>query len=107
MHLRIISMRQQCPLLAQSRHALVHCTCLLLGVKRTCLFAMQMSAFDPKRTPRSYSVSSIGLVGSVVPSLKQNRLGLLLMNLRDGFSVPSQYSKTVYSLPRSSTSWDC
>jgi hypothetical protein len=61
----------------------------LLGVKRTCLFAMQMSAFDPKRTPRSYSVSSIGLVGSVVPSLKQNRLGLLLMNLRDGFSVPS------------------
>jgi hypothetical protein len=25
-------------------------TCPLLGVKRTCLFALQMSAFDPKRT---------------------------------------------------------
>ena len=29
---------------------LVHCTCPLLGVKRTCRFALQMSAFDPKRT---------------------------------------------------------
>ena len=28
----------------------MHCTCLLLGVKRTCRFALQMSAFDPKRT---------------------------------------------------------
>ena len=26
-------------------------SCPLLGVKRTCLFALQMSAFDPKRTP--------------------------------------------------------
>jgi hypothetical protein len=26
------------------------CTCPLLGVKRTCLFALHMSAFDPKRT---------------------------------------------------------
>ena len=35
--------------MAQSGHELVHCTCPLLGVKRTCLFALQMSAFDPKR----------------------------------------------------------
>jgi hypothetical protein len=28
-------------------HALVHCTCLLSGVKRTCLFALHTSAFDP------------------------------------------------------------
>ena len=28
----------ECPLLAQSGHALVHCTCPLLGVKRTCAF---------------------------------------------------------------------
>src|SRR5215471_9753464 len=45
---RLIEMR--CPLLAQSGHALVHRTCPLLGVKRTCLFAPHMSAFDPKRT---------------------------------------------------------
>jgi putative tryptophan/tyrosine transport system substrate-binding protein len=29
---------------------LVHCTCPLLGVKRTWLFAPHMSAYDPKRT---------------------------------------------------------
>ena len=40
----------QCPLLALSGHGLVHCTCPLLGVKRTCRFALQMSAYDPKRT---------------------------------------------------------
>ena len=40
----------QCPLLAQSGHRLVHCTCPLLGVKRTWPFALQMSAYDPKRT---------------------------------------------------------
>ena len=45
-----IGFRSRCPLLAQSGHRLVHCTCPLLGVKRTCLFAPQMSAFDPKRT---------------------------------------------------------
>ena len=28
----------------------LRCTCPLLGVKRTCHFALQMSAFDPKRT---------------------------------------------------------
>ena len=28
----------------------VHCTCPLLGVKRTWRFALQMSAYDPKRT---------------------------------------------------------
>ena len=38
-----------CPLLAQSGHRLVRCTCPLLGIKRTCHFALQMSAFDPKR----------------------------------------------------------
>ena len=55
------------PLLALSGHALVHCTCplsevkqtslfsrspllrSLLGVKRTWLIALQMSAYDPKR----------------------------------------------------------
>jgi hypothetical protein len=37
----------QCPLLAHSGHPLVHRTCPLLGVKQTCRFATQMSAFDP------------------------------------------------------------
>src|SRR5262249_36958111 len=35
-----------CPLLAQSGHALVHCKCPLLGVKRTSLGHGEMSAFD-------------------------------------------------------------
>jgi hypothetical protein len=39
-----------CPLLALSGHALVHCKCPLSGVKRTCLLALHMSAYDPKRT---------------------------------------------------------
>ena len=37
-------------LLALSGHGLVHRTCPLSGVKRTSLFALQMSANDPKRT---------------------------------------------------------
>jgi hypothetical protein len=40
----------ECPLLAQSRHGLVCCKCPLWGVKRTSAGAVQMSAFDPKRT---------------------------------------------------------
>src|SRR5215467_7958331 len=36
--------------MAKSRHALVRCMSPLLGVKRTCRFALHMSAFDPKRT---------------------------------------------------------
>ena len=48
----------RCPLLAQSGHRLVHCTCPLSGVKRTCRVALHMSAFDPKRTlVTSYSAS--------------------------------------------------
>ena len=39
-----------CPLLAQSGHALLHCMSPLLGVKRTWVGALHMSAFDPKRT---------------------------------------------------------
>ena len=38
------------PLLALSGHRLVRCTCPLLGVERTWLFAVRMSANDPKRT---------------------------------------------------------
>jgi hypothetical protein len=45
----------ECPLLALSGHWLVHCTCPLSGVKRTCLFALQMSANDPKRTSAVFS----------------------------------------------------
>src|SRR5262245_9510317 len=38
------------PLLAHSRHGLVHCTCPLSGVKPTSASALHRSAFDPKRT---------------------------------------------------------
>ena len=40
----------ECPLLALSGHAPVHCECPLSGVKRTYPIAVQMSANDPKRT---------------------------------------------------------
>jgi hypothetical protein len=40
----------KCPLLALSGHFYLHRTCPLLGVKRTWPSALQMSAFDPKRT---------------------------------------------------------
>jgi hypothetical protein len=36
--------------MAQSGHAELHCTCPLLGVKRTYLGHREMSANDPKRT---------------------------------------------------------
>ena len=56
----------ECPLLAQSRHKLLHCTCLLMGVKslREVAFAVAIGGkadmavcvanvcFDPKRTSR-------------------------------------------------------
>jgi hypothetical protein len=35
---------------AHSGHPQLHRTCPLLGAKWTCLFAVRMSAFDPKRT---------------------------------------------------------
>ena len=41
-----LAMTNWCPLLAQSGHTELHCTCPLSGVKRTCRFALQMSAFD-------------------------------------------------------------
>ena len=40
----------ECPLLAQSGHTELHCTCPLLGVKQTSPSALHISAFDPKRT---------------------------------------------------------
>src|SRR5262245_46466983 len=43
---KTVLLRCMSPLLAQSGHALVHRTCLLLGVKRTWAGAVQMSASD-------------------------------------------------------------
>jgi hypothetical protein len=37
----------ECPLLAQSGHPELQCTCPLSGAKQTCRFALQMSAYDP------------------------------------------------------------
>jgi hypothetical protein len=46
-----------CPLLALSGHANSSEQCPLSGVKRTCLFALRMSAFDPKRTLAAYAAN--------------------------------------------------
>ena len=46
----------ECPLLAQSGHRLVHRTCPLLGVKRTCFGRHEMPAYDPVRTLRSWAL---------------------------------------------------
>ena len=64
----IPSLRRRCPLLALSGHTELHRTCPLLGVKRTCRFALQMSAYDPKRTSPSlltpfFNVASLWHVG--------------------------------------------
>ena len=40
----------ECPLLAHSGHALVHCTCPLFGGKADMAIGPKMSAYDPKRT---------------------------------------------------------
>src|SRR5215831_6404773 len=45
-----LSRFSECPLLAHSRHGLLHCTCPLSGVKRTWVGALHVSAYDPKRT---------------------------------------------------------
>ena len=45
-HIRIIKMRMDLRRAGRKE-------CPLLGVKRTCRFALQMSAFDPKRTSAS------------------------------------------------------
>ena len=41
------------------------CTCPLLGVKRTCLFALHMSAFDPKRTWRTFPSAGLSRYDAV------------------------------------------
>ena len=50
------------PLLAQSGHCELHCKCLLSGVKRTCRFALQMSASDPKRTSAEARPTASGVL---------------------------------------------
>jgi hypothetical protein len=58
------SSNEQCPLLAQSGHPWLHCTCPLLGVKRTCLFAPQVSAFDPERKKRAVRPLEVSVAAS-------------------------------------------
>src|SRR5262245_32344537 len=50
----------RCPLLAQSRHRLVHCTCLLLGGKRTSGLGLRRPRDRMVVTPRvSPSLASV------------------------------------------------
>jgi hypothetical protein len=58
------ALQRRCPLLALSGHQLVHCTCPLLGVKRTWGLHCGMSASDPKGT------SPTKLIGAMMPSSK-------------------------------------
>jgi hypothetical protein len=61
----------------------LHCVCLLLGVKRTCAFALQMSAFDPKRTSR--------LLASVLSDRSSAIANLRTLNkLRQTIMVPAR-----------------
>ena len=93
-----------CPLLAQSEHLLLHRTCLLSGVKRTCHFALHLSACDPKRNrhvPPWFgtwllrlqslrqnvisdwaAASGVGSARSVVACLLVTRLGLTALKQR-------------------------
>src|SRR5262245_27936691 len=48
----VIEQATRCPLLAQTGHFCLHRTCPLSGEKRTWASALQMSAYDPKRTFR-------------------------------------------------------
>ncbi len=59
-------------LLAQSGHTELRCTCPLLGVKRTYLFALQMFAYDPKRT---WPLPALSLVPVRWPILKNSGAG--------------------------------
>ena len=60
--------------------SLVHRTCPLLGVKRTCHFALHMSAYDPKRTSG----------GRNSPSSRKRFSYFLLGRLRFGDDVASR-----------------
>ena len=51
---------------APDRHFVAMEGCPLLGVKRTCLFALHMSAYDPKRT-------SLALVLFTVATVRQQQ----------------------------------
>ena len=65
----------KCPLLALSGHPELHCTCPLLGVKRTLVCALHMSAFDPKRT--------LGIGGAAI---KPNEVRMLAAEGSDYFT---------------------
>ena len=69
----------------------MHCTCPLLEAKRTCRFAPQMSAFDPKRTFRAYYRSSIDLAKShnaVAANNKKKLIFDLLFKRLDRSRIP-------------------
>jgi hypothetical protein len=60
--------------MAQSGHKVVHCTCPLLGAKRTWPFALHMSAFDPKRTlagGQTYMLVPKADAGALIDTLRR------------------------------------
>src|SRR5262245_31397500 len=69
------NLQEKCPLLAQSGHSLVHCTCPLSGVKRTWLFALHMSAYDAVDGASSAASKWYRLVASKPERFKEVRPG--------------------------------
>ena len=65
---------RECQLLALSGHAELHCKCPLLGVKRTCHFALHLSACDPKRTCHTSVPPWFGTWLLRLQSLRQNAI---------------------------------
>src|SRR5262249_32251819 len=68
-------LRPNCPLLAHGGHSLLHRKCPLSRVMRTYLFALHMSAFDPKRTSQRITIE--GAKAGYWHSLDQAALRLL------------------------------
>ena len=95
----------------------VHCECPLLGVKRTCHFALHMSAYDPKRTlglrlatlapDRNTAPSNVrGLTYDAALRVRWNRgLNSGITRLRAG--VRSRDERTCATLPDPRSSSSC
>ena len=77
------SLRCISPLLALSGHPSLHRTCPLLGAKRTCLFALHMSAYDPKRTCFLETISS-----KIVAIIRRNYLLMIVNGRGEQFNAP-------------------
>src|SRR5215831_4710489 len=96
----MLLLQRTSPLLAQSRHAPLHCTCPLSGVKQTSCFALHVSAFDPKRTltarfcgKRGEFIMSLGGAAVMAPlaapgQQETSRMGMMSLIGADAAAPP-------------------